>query len=78
RDNEEYRLRHYHDDTFVWNVTYDDTVKRAQYCRAYPYYRIEFKLRPSKKGILVRDPIDSLRWRHDSNVPEGDVFARMA
>ena len=73
RDDELYVLRHYHDDTFVWNLSYDELVKRVQFIRAYPYYKIGFESRASKKGASI----DCLRWRHDESVPEGEVFTKV-
>ena len=69
RLDEEYTLGHYHHDVFVWNMSYDDLVKRAQYCRPYTYYKFEFE--PGSDGS-----ISFLRWRHDPNVPEGEIFEK--
>ncbi|KAF4990615.1 hypothetical protein FDECE_14317 [Fusarium decemcellulare] len=64
RSDEQYALQHYHYDTFSWNLSYDETVKRAQYIRPYAYYRLEFEHHQGE------DEISRLRWRHDSSVPE--------
>ena len=31
-------LRHYHFDIFVWNLTYDESMKRARYTSRGPEY----------------------------------------
>lgn len=69
REDEEYLLRHYHRDVFVWNLSYDETVKRAQYCRPYEYYKMGFE---SSDG----DTINVLRWHHDPNIPDGETFKK--
>ncbi|KAG9253643.1 beta-lactamase/transpeptidase-like protein [Emericellopsis atlantica] len=61
-EEETYELRHYHYDTFAWNQSYDEMVKRAQYIRA---------------GQKDCAGITQLRWRHDRTVPEGEVFQRL-
>jgi Domain of unknown function (DUF3471)/Beta-lactamase len=73
REDEQYTLRHYHYDTFVWNLPYNETVKRAQYCRSYAYYKMEFEPSALADGAQV-SPIACIRWRHDPAVPEGEVF----
>ncbi|KAF4462128.1 beta-lactamase family [Fusarium albosuccineum] len=70
RSDERYALQHYHYDTFSWNLSYDETVKRAQYIRPYTYYRLEFEHQQGE------DEICRLRWRHDNSVPEGELFYR--
>ncbi|KPM37788.1 hypothetical protein AK830_g8770 [Neonectria ditissima] len=66
--DERYDLRHYHYDTFVWNMSYDETVKRAQYIRPYAYYCFEFEARDTGGAI------ECLRWRNDPSVPGGECF----
>jgi hypothetical protein len=68
RLDEQYALRHCHHDVFVWNISYDETVKRAQYCRPYEFYRFHFE---AHDGHIVH-----LRWHHDPNVKEGEVFSK--
>jgi len=68
RLDEEYKLRHYNYDVFAWNLSYDETVKRAQYCRPHTFYRFYFESQ--------NDRISFLRWHHDPNVAEGEVFTR--
>lgn len=69
RPDEQYILRHYHYDIFVWNLTYDEMVKRAQYCRPHAYYKIQF-------GTDAFGLISSICWQHDPNVPEGEIFLK--
>lgn len=71
KTSERFALRHYHYHTFVWNLSYNETVKIGQYIRSYEYYRIEFEL--NKEG-----EVDQLRWKHDTTVPEGEVFVKQA
>ena len=68
RLDEQYALRHYQYDVFVWNLSYDELVKRAQYCRPCSFYKLYFEAR--------NDQITSLRWYHDPNVKEGEVFVK--
>ncbi|OAQ60378.1 beta-lactamase family protein [Pochonia chlamydosporia 170] len=70
REDERYQLRHYHHDTFVWNLSYDEIVKRGQYVRSYEYYRLEFEIWGDN------DKFSQLRWRHDKSVPQGEMFSR--
>lgn len=70
REDERYLLRHYHHDMFVWNLSYNETVKRGQYIRCYEYYRFEFEVWDDE------DKFSRLRWRHDESVPQGEVFMR--
>jgi hypothetical protein len=72
REDELYHLRHYHNDALTWNLSYDETVKRAQYCRPAAYYKLEFES-AVKNG---EGRISQLRWRHDPAVPEGELFFR--
>jgi hypothetical protein len=51
RRDEQYALRHYHHDVFVWNVSYDETVKRAQYRRPYEFYRFQFEVQDGHMRI---------------------------
>lgn len=67
RSDERYGLWHYHNDTFNWNLSYDELVKRGQYIRSYEYYKVEFE--SDESGVISR-----LRWRHDKSVPEGELF----
>ncbi|KAI0106419.1 beta-lactamase/transpeptidase-like protein [Nemania sp. FL0031] len=67
-DDEKYYLRHYHHDTFNWNLTYDELVKRGQYIRDYEYYKLAFEI--DGTGEV------SLRWKHDKLVPDGELFRK--
>ena len=77
REDELYVLRHYQDNVFVWNLSYDEMVKRSQFLRPYAYYKIEFESSTRLYSLLGR-PINRLRWRHDPNVPEGEIFIKVA
>ncbi|KAL6412197.1 putative D-aminoacylase [Ilyonectria robusta] len=70
RADERYQLRHYHYDTFSWNLSYNATVERAQYIRTHEYYRFEFEATSDGGGI------SGLRWRHDKAVPGGELFKK--
>ncbi|XXG95663.1 hypothetical protein Hte_001932 [Hypoxylon texense] len=71
RPDEHYDLQHYHYDTFNWNLSYDELVKRGQYIRACEYYKFEFE--PDEAGRM-----NHLRWRHDKSVPEGELFCKLS
>ncbi|KAI1169786.1 beta-lactamase/transpeptidase-like protein [Nemania sp. FL0916] len=68
-DSEKYYLRHYHHNTFTWNLTYDEMAKRGQYIRDHEYYKLTFEL--DSEG-----EVEFLRWKHDKSVPEGELFCR--
>ncbi|CAG9947982.1 unnamed protein product [Clonostachys rosea f. rosea IK726] len=68
QDEEKYKLRHYHYDTFVFNETFDQVVRRGQWCRPYSFYKIEF--------IVEGNNVNSLRWRFDDTEAEGHIFKR--
>lgn len=70
RPDEEYTLRHYHYGTFVWNLSYDESVRRAQYCRPAHYYKFQFE---SSAGDRT---IDGLRWQHDPSQERGELFTK--
>ncbi|KAI1146164.1 hypothetical protein F4825DRAFT_441459 [Nemania diffusa] len=67
---ERYYLKHYHHDTFTWNLTYDELVKRGQYIRDYEYYKLEFEL--DDAGDMC-----SLWWKHDKSLPQGELFCKV-
>ncbi|KAI0182704.1 beta-lactamase/transpeptidase-like protein [Xylaria flabelliformis] len=67
--DERYYLKHYHYDTFNWNLTYDELIKRGQYIRGYEYYKLTFEM--DETGEIC-----SLRWKHDKSVPEGELFCK--
>lgn len=68
RKDERYFLRHHHYDVFVWNLSYDELVSRGQSIQAADYYKFEFEM--DNTG----DKTHRLRWRHDSSVPESELF----
>ncbi|PSN73167.1 hypothetical protein BS50DRAFT_180872 [Corynespora cassiicola Philippines] len=68
RVDEQYSQRYHHYDAFVWNLSYDETVERAQYCRPHEFYRFHFEARDGR--------IYQLRWHHDPNILEGEEFVR--
>ncbi|VUC31680.1 unnamed protein product [Clonostachys rosea] len=70
RGDERFQMHHYHYDTFTWNMSYDETVKRAQYIRSYQYYRIMFEREKSREGMW------QLRWHHDKTVKDGELFCQ--
>ncbi|KAI0440687.1 beta-lactamase/transpeptidase-like protein [Xylaria telfairii] len=67
--DERYYLKHYHHDTFNWNLTYDELVKRGQYIRDYEYYKLAFEMGNTGEAC-------SLRWKHDKSVPTGELFCK--
>ncbi|KAI1322807.1 beta-lactamase/transpeptidase-like protein [Xylariaceae sp. FL0255] len=68
-DKERYYLKHYHYDTFTWNLTYDELVKRGQYIRDHEYYKLEFE------ADSVGE-INCLRWKHDKSMPWEERFCK--
>ncbi|KAI1274835.1 beta-lactamase/transpeptidase-like protein [Xylaria sp. FL0933] len=69
RDNEQYVLRHYYEDTFVFNQTFDEVVNRGQWCRPYWFYKVEFLIRRSQQ--------DAIRWRIDDTEEQGQIFTKL-
>ena len=75
RRDERYTLRHYHNNTFVWNLVYDEIVKRAEYCRPRNYYNLELEPR-NLLDQSTENRITSIRWRHDASLPHGELFSK--
>jgi len=69
RDDEAYTLCHYHEDTFVFNETFDQVVNRGQWCRPHWFYKIEFISRES-------DTVNAIRWRIDDTQEQGHIFKK--
>ncbi|KAI6080805.1 beta-lactamase/transpeptidase-like protein [Hypoxylon rubiginosum] len=68
RDDEKYTLRHYHQDTFVFNETFDQLVNRGQWRRPHWFYKIEFLPRGTA--------ISALRWQIDDTQEQGEIFSK--
>lgn len=67
-DSECYGLRHYYQDIFVFNETFDEVMRRGQWCRPYWFYKIEFLSQGSE--------IHGLRWRTDDTEEHGQIFKK--
>lgn len=65
----EYQLRHHHDDTFTWFMSWNEHIKNNRTVQYFPeYYFLRFN--PNEDG----SDIVSLTWVHNPAFPEGDVF----
>lgn len=71
RQDEKYTLRHYHQDIFVFNETFDQVVNRGQWCRPYWFYKIEFLPQDAKATV------DALCWRIDDTEERGQIFKKI-
>jgi CubicO group peptidase (beta-lactamase class C family) len=77
RTDEQYKLRHYHHDTFVWNMDYDSTARSGQICRPAGYWKINFE--PAARHCSqTAGCISMIRWQHDPLVEDGEVFTKAA
>ncbi|KAH6983504.1 beta-lactamase/transpeptidase-like protein [Ilyonectria sp. MPI-CAGE-AT-0026] len=70
RQDETYTLRHYHEDFFVFNETFDQVVNRGQRWRPYWLYKIEFLPQAAEAAV------DALCWRIDEEEEQGQVFKK--
>lgn len=70
RLDEEYERQHYHHDTFVLDLCYDEMAGRAQYCRLASYYK------SASETSTSEDTIDSFRWQHDPSNTHDNVFSK--
>ncbi len=64
-----YLLVHYHHDVFSWLLTRNEVVHRGRFPVTYP----EFYLMRFDSSDAGRD-VDQLVWRHDPDVPGGEIF----
>ncbi|EKJ75887.1 hypothetical protein FPSE_04067 [Fusarium pseudograminearum CS3096] len=59
--DESYKLRHHHHDSFVWNLSHDETAKQGRFqTRPWVSYLIEFDC-GDESGA------DGLRWKYDAD-----------
>jgi hypothetical protein len=70
RDNQVWKMEHYHYDTFLWLMSRDEAIKHSRF----PYagkdlYKIEFKASKDEK-------IGSLLWVHEVGWPHPEEFKR--
>lgn len=66
--SQRYRLDHYRDDVFTWEMTAEEFISRGRWpdlsASAYIFYF----------GSDQGSDIDTLTWIHDWAVPEGEIF----
>jgi hypothetical protein len=70
RDNQVWKMEHYHYDTFTWLMSRDEAIKHSRF----PYagkdlYKIEFKASKDEK-------INSLLWAHEVGWHHSEEFMR--
>lgn len=71
-ENETYRLRHYHRDIFVWNLSHNETARQGRFqTRPLCSYKIEFQ---SVDGHAGDVKINHLGWMYDESLLEPPVF----
>ncbi|KAL6401058.1 putative D-aminoacylase [Ilyonectria robusta] len=70
RQDEKYTLRHYHEDFFVFNETFDQVVNRGQRCRPYWFYKIGFLSQAAETAV------DALCWTMDEEEEQGQIFKK--
>ncbi|KAI1179039.1 beta-lactamase/transpeptidase-like protein [Nemania sp. FL0916] len=69
-ESQKFQLKHHHDDTFTWFMSWNDQIKRARFISYRPSdYSIRFE-EAEERGIV------SLRWSLDPAVPEGQRFMK--
>lgn len=69
RDNEIFRMQHYHDHTFTWLQPPNDLVGRARTVgQGAAYYLVAFN--------ESHDSISPLTWAHDTQMPEGEQYTK--
>ncbi|KAI9836854.1 MAG: hypothetical protein M1819_001019 [Sarea resinae] len=86
---EQFALRFYMGHTFRWDMSRDEFAVRARHIyRSGYYYMMCFETGTERDSDYLRDelrdlhaynmhiPITQLRWRHDHDVEEGEVFTK--
>jgi len=67
---EKHKLSHYHYDTFSFEMTYEDCLRREMWPKTFkPYYLLEF-------GTDTHGNVTCITWRPDWAVAEGEIFTR--
>ncbi|KAM0541928.1 hypothetical protein ACHAO7_010229 [Fusarium culmorum] len=67
--DESYKLRHYHHNSFVWNVSHDETAKQGRFqTRPWVSYLIEFQCGEGSEA-------DGLRWKYDADLESLTLFS---
>ncbi|CAF3474023.1 hypothetical protein SNK03_010691 [Fusarium graminearum] len=67
--DESYKLRHYHHNSFVWNVSHNETAKQGRFqTRPWVSYLIEFQC---GEGCAC----DGLRWKYDVELESPALFS---
>lgn len=69
---ESYQLKHHKYDTWSWAIDYKEVFRRGRWPNPYKdFYILEFA--SGKDG-----KIDRIVWKHDPDVPEGEMFRKAA
>jgi hypothetical protein len=64
-----YKLEHYHYNTLSRAIDWDDNARRSAWPVPDPnFYLLRFVV--GKED----DPIDRIKWIHDPDVPDGEIF----
>lgn len=73
-ENETYRLRHYHGEVFVWNLSHNETARQGRF-QTLPHcsYKIAFHSVAYQEG---GGKINHLSWMYDDALLEPPVFVR--
>lgn len=67
--DESCKLRHYHHNSFVWNVAHDETAKQGRFkTRPWVSYLIEFQCGEGSEA-------DGLRWKYDADLESPALFS---
>ena len=67
---EKHKLSHYHYDTFSFEMTYQDCLRREMWPKTYKkYYLLEF-------GTDAQGETTCITWRPDWAVPNGELFTK--
>ncbi|KAL9034283.1 MAG: hypothetical protein Q9180_005495 [Flavoplaca navasiana] len=69
--DESYRLDHFRRDEFSWLLTRDEDVRKGRF----PVVNLEFYIL-TFKAADDEGKMQQLIWRHDPDVPEGEIFYR--
>lgn len=67
---EKHKLSHYHYNTFSFEMTYEDCLRREMWPKTFkPYYLLEFR-------IDTHGNVTCITWRPDWAIAEGEIFIR--
>ncbi|KAI5457328.1 beta-lactamase/transpeptidase-like protein [Mariannaea sp. PMI_226] len=68
-ESETYKLRHYHDDSWVWNAPHNETAKQGRFqTRPWASYEVGFDCGAERSGAK------SLQWKYDAELEAPGIF----